>query len=166
MRADSFERVQFAGDIADGIGDSRCLGFHDGSGREREQRPTFTKGILIRHHCHPRAVRLIRVLLVFAGLLCLGFLRRVLGTIGWDGLDRADALARNGAYFFDRSNRFGSALFHCVTLPVKEAVYAQLSACPMPAGDPGCVRALFGGKKIAEVAKGLGEGIRNFKILL
>src|SRR5271168_3267516 len=102
--------------------------------------------------------------------LCFGFLRAVFGTIGREAFTvptRSRAIARTS---FLASKRF--------VIPF-EVGFIKCPLCYTTVrGRPSMLRnigptelivillvflLLFGGKKLADVGKGLGEGIRNFK---
>src|SRR5580698_4304127 len=98
------------------------------------------------------------------GFLCLGFLRSSLGTMGREALTgptRSRAMARRSFFASYLGFRFAIAAYAIVGVEggrmLKSIGLPELLVILVVA------LLLFGGKKIPEVAKGLGEGIRNFK---
>jgi sec-independent protein translocase protein TatA len=159
--ANPIQCVNFASGVADGIGSVSNQGLHDGSGGKSSQRTDSYKWhIPIVHLVLGSFFRFARWTLVF-GLF-------------------ADRRGQNGAGWLDRTNALPRYRADVVLL------IKTLSDCAFRLALHGTLRLqggpmlrqigpmellvillvallLFGGKKIPELAKGLGEGIRNFK---
>jgi sec-independent protein translocase protein TatA len=98
------------------------------------------------------------------GFLCFGFFRSVFGTIGreaFTGPTRSRAIARTSFFWSNLSFRFAIPAY--ATLDAEGGRMLKSIGLPELLVILVVALLLFGGKKIPEVAKGLGEGIRNFK---
>jgi len=88
--AEAVESVQFAVHVANGVGAVPHVRFHNGPRRKLGERRDFDEGHIV-----------IVQSVSSGGRLCLGFLRPILGRIGWDGLTtpiRSRAMARTSFF--------------------------------------------------------------------
>jgi sec-independent protein translocase protein TatA len=161
VRADPIEGVNLATGVADGIGPIANQDLHYGSGRKSSQGSDSYKWHI------PIVYLVLKLFFDFPwGTLVFGLFTNSRGQNGAGGLDWTYALPRYGADVIllikTLSDSLGWVALHGTLMLQGGPMLRQIG--PMELLVILLVALLlFGGKKIPELAKGLGEGIRNFK---